>query len=40
MVNFATNSMLVRPNIVIFKILYVFGEKKMPCQGPSGFGFL
>ena len=31
MVNFATNSMHVCPNIVIFKILYVFGEKK--CLG-------
>ena len=31
MVKFATNSMHVRPNIVIFQILYVFGEKK--CLG-------
>ena len=40
MVNFATNSMHVCPNIVIFKIVCVFGEKKMPWQGPSCFRFL
>ena len=40
MVKFATNSVPVRPNIVIFKIVYVFGEKNMPWQGSSCFRFL
>ena len=31
MVKFATNSVPVRPNIVIFEIVYVFGEKT--CLG-------
>ena len=28
MVKFATNYVHIRPNIVIFKIVHVFGEKK------------
>ena len=40
MLKLASNPMNVRPNIVIFKNVYVFGEKKMPWQAANCFRIL